>query len=368
MCPDSSRHGADADLRQPVPVVTLFGVSPDQQYAGMRMQLKFPGWEQSGSSGSSGSGGAGSKPGIREAVGSISKSSRRRLREAVWSVQPALLPRKGADGLWMRPASFITLTYPIEDLPRHVADPRIHKEHLRCFWQAFNRAYPGSWAVWVLEFQRNGNAHFHVLVRWGSRAGTWFDVRRWVADTWSGIIADGRQGDDDGEIRAKNRRVGTAVDALITGEALAKYISKAGGKGRRAVPVGVAVAGEMAKWSQKHVRIEGQGRWWGLLNRAEFKKSVVVLEVELPRAVGWKLWAAMRDDWRVYFTGRGLVVGDGEDADIRHLPRWLTAERCDLALREIDGQAALWSSPMVDVNTGEEHELMAADLGDAASA
>ena len=250
----------------------------------MRMQLRFPEWGESSrsrsSSGSSSSGsGPGSNPGIREAVGSISKSSRRRLREAVWSVQPALLPRLGPDGRWVRPASFVTLTYPLEDLPRHVADPRLHKRHLEVFWKAVSRAYPGSWAIWVLEFQKNGNAHFHLLVRWGERSGTWFNLRRWVADTWSAIAADGREGDDDGSIQAKNRKVGTAVDPLIMGEALAEYVTKAGAKGRPSVPVGVAVAGELAKRSQKHVRIEGQGRWWGILHRARaIDSSVSVLE------------------------------------------------------------------------------------------
>ena len=283
-------------------------------------------------------------------------------------MQPALLPRLGPGGRWLRPASFVTITYPAEDLPRHVADPRLHKRHLDAMWKSIARAYPGSWAVWVLEFQRNGNAHFHLLVRWGERSGTWFDVRRWVAETWSGIIADGREGDEDGEIRAKNQRVGTAVDPLITGGALARYVTKAGSKGHPAVPVGVAVAGELAKRSQKHVRIEGQGRWWGVLNRAGYQASVSILEVELPPAIGWRLWSAMRADWRRFFEGQGKTVGDGEDADVRHLPRWLTAERCDRALRELGESGALWSAPMVDVHTGEEWELTAADLGDAASA
>ena len=355
----------------------MYGASSDGLYAGIRMQLRFPGvgWESASSrssslsSSGSGSSGPGSSPGVREAVGSISRSSRRRLREAVWSVQPALLPRLGPGGRWLRPASFVTFTYPLEDLPRHVADPRLHKRHLDAMWKSITRAYPGSWAVWVLEFQRNGNAHFHLLVRWGERSGTWFDIRRWVAETWSGIIADGREGDEDGEIRAKNQRVGTAVDPLITGGALARYVTKAGSKGHPAVPVGVAVAGELAKRSQKHVRIEGQGRWWGVLNRSGYRAAVSVLEVYLPPATAWKLWAAIASDWRGCFERRGLVV-DAQDpeADVQHLPRWLPADRADRALLALGEPGALWGpdATVVDTKTGEE--LTAADLGDAASA
>ena len=269
------------------------------------------------------------------------------------------------DGRWVRPASFVTLTYPLEDLSRHVADPRLHKRHLTTMWKSIARAYPGSWALWVLEYQMNGSPHFHLLVRWGERSGTWFDTRRWVADVWSGIIADGREGDDDGTIRAKNQRVGTAVDPLITGSALAGYIAKAG-KGRPKVPIGVAVAGELAKRAQKSVRMEGQGRWWGKLHRAGFDAAAVRLEGQLPPATAWKLWAGMRADWKAFFERMGKVVGDGED-EIKYLPCWLTAERAERAMLELGIEGALWSSPLVDIATGEEWDV-AAELGNAMSA
>ena len=329
----------------------------------LRLELRRRSSISSGS-GSSGSDGSGGGRGIREAVGAISRASRRRLREAVWSVQPAMLPRLVHGGRWVRPASFVTLTYAAEDLPRHIEDPRLSKRHLDAFFKALSRAYPGSWAIWVLEFQANGNAHFHLVVCWGTRgarAETWFATRAWVASTWSAIVAVGREGDDDGTITAKNCRVGTAVDPLITGEALARYVTKAGSKKRPAVPVGVAVAGELAKRAQKHVRIQGQGRWWGVLNRKGYESAVSVVEVELPSKVAWRVWYAVREDWQRFYESQGKVVGNDEDADIKYLPRWLTAERATSVLRGLGESDALWSSPAVDVNTGESWDQLAPD-------
>ena len=276
-----------------------------------------------------------------------------------------MLPRL-VDGRWERPSSFVTLTYPLEDLPRHIGDARLHKRHLATFWKTVERAYPGSWAIWVLEHQKNGNPHFHLLVRWENRSRTWFDLRRWVASTWSAIVADGREGDDDGKVEEKNRRVGTAVDPLITGDALARYVSKAGKGQPPKVPIGVAAAGELAKRSQKSVRIAGQGRWWGVLHRAGYQASAVRLEVQLPPVMAWMLWTALSADWRAFFERQGKTVG-GEDADVPYLPRWLTAERAEQAMRELGIEGALWSGPLVDIATGEEWDV-AVELGEVMSA
>ena len=128
--------------------------------AGARMQLRFEEWPS-----------LAPPRGLRRPVGAITWTSRRALREAVWAVQPALLPRRKSARRWHRPASFLTLTYPLEDLQRHEADPRLVKRHLHQFWKRVDRAYPESWAVWVLEHQRNGNPHVH-LGRINFHAGT----------------------------------------------------------------------------------------------------------------------------------------------------------------------------------------------------
>ena len=51
-----------------------------------------------------------------------------------------------------------------------------------------------------------------------------------------------------------------------------------------------------------------------------------------------------------------------------HLPRWLSVDRFQRALLEADGQYALWTSPTIDVTTGEAVVLEDEDLGAARSA
>ena len=346
----------------------LFGVL-GHMVAGAKMQLQFDGY----------AGPAGThRRAPRAEVGAVSSPSRRRLREAVWSVQPALLPRRAGRGRWHRPASFVTLTYPIEDLPRHIADPRLHKIHLDVFWKALQRFAPDSWAVWVLEFQQNGSPHLHLVCRWhGVQSKNWMEVRVWCASTWAAIIAVGRDGDDDGLIRGKSKRAGTSVEPVVwrkvSGRGLAEYVAKAGTKASKAKgsegdhdqaqPVAVSVAAELAKRTQKNVRIVGQGRWWGICNRRGYAAACSVLDVELPKAIGFRLWRAIKADWREYFERSGA-----NPDDIEHLPTWLSADYFKRALRETQAEEVLWSSPRVDAKTGELIELTAEDLAGAASA
>ena len=339
-------------------VVTLFGVY-SRFFAGARMQQRLPGMSPAAS---------GSATGMkREAVGSLSSDSRRRLREAVWSVQPALLQRT-VDGRKVWPASFLTATYPAEDLVRHVEDPRLHKRHLHIFGKALQRFSPGSWFVWVLEHQGNGSLHFHFLVRWGVQPQRWPTCQSWLSETWSSIAADGREGDDDGAVREKSYRVGTNLKPVSMGRRLVEYVAKAGSKRSRDVLPAVAVgaAAELAKRSQKHMQIRGQGRWWGIGNRKGYLAARSVLEVYLPADVGLRLWQAMAEEWRTFYRRR-LDKSNDEIAAL-HLPRWLSVEHFQRALLEADGQYALWTSSAVDVTTGEQISLDDEDLGEARSA
>ena len=252
----------------------------------------------------------------------------------------------------MRPASFVTLTYPIEDLARHVAEPRLHKRHMQTFWKAVERTYPEVWALWVLEYQRNGNPHLHLLLHWGTRSGTWFDVRRWVASTWSAIVADGREAGDAAAVEEKHRRVGTAVDPLITGDALARYVTKAGNGRPPTIPIGVAAAGELAKRAQKSVRIPGQGRWWGVLGRARYQAASVRIEIQLPEKMSWRLLVGLCDHWKTFFEKQGKTTG-AADADVPYLPQWMTAMQAEAVMRKLDMEGCLWMRPGVDLATGE---------------
>ena len=338
-------------------VVTLYGVS-SRFFAGARMQERLPGLPAA----------SGSATGVKRSdVGSLSPDSRRRLREAVWSVQPSLLQRT-VSGRKVWPASFLTVTYPAEDLVRHVEDPRLHKRHLHVFGKALQRFSPGSWFVWVLEHQRNGNVHLHFLVHWGVQPQRWPSVQQWLSVTWSGIAAQDRDGDDDGAIGAKSYRVGTNLRPLSMGRRLVEYVAKAGSKRTRDEPPALAVgaAAELAKRSQKHMRISGQGRWWGIGNRRSYMDARKVLEVHLPADVGVRLWQAMADEWRSFYRRR--LGKSAEEIVTMNLPRWLSVEHFQRALREADGQRVLWTSPAVDATTGEVVDLDAEDLGDERSA
>lgn len=113
---------------------------------------------------------------------------------------------------------FVSLTYPA-DFPAP-DDHGVYKNHLRVMGQAMVREFgDGAAAVWKLEFQKRGAAHYHLLA-FGLGPDV-VKVRQWFARRWFEIVGS----DDD-----KHFRAGTQVDtARSVGGAmsyLCKYLAK----------------------------------------------------------------------------------------------------------------------------------------------
>lgn len=103
-------------------------------------------------------------------------------------------------------SSHICLTYH----HGYTGDPRQWHGHLHAFLHEVTRAYgqfEPEW-VWVLEAQKRGAPHFHLLVLWG-RAPHPIQLRNWVARTWHRIA------DPDS---LEHARAGTRVDAIPAGD------------------------------------------------------------------------------------------------------------------------------------------------------
>lgn len=177
----------------------------------------------------------------RGVIKGFSPASRKRLQ---------LLVRNTAD-MWK---GFVTLTYPVEDAPRDGVTCKRHI-HAFCAWLRRNEvAY-----VWILEFQRNGTAHYHFLVRGWVPRDVWVKngrkvkigtpgatlAERGLESAWFDIVGSGRE---------KHRMAGTRVEAVKNpdqvGIYMSKYVSKLVDKDgfqTKAVPTG----------------FERVGRYWG---------------------------------------------------------------------------------------------------------
>jgi len=137
-------------------------------------------------------------------------------------------------------AFMVTLTYPGNDCPEAIPAPedwKTYKGHLRKFGQNMKRRF-GAAAVWVLEFQRRGAPHYHLLV-FGIDAARLIELRRWIAKEWNRIV-----GGDAAHLKA-----GTQCDLARSPHGARNYLAK-----------------YMTKGDQS---LEGAevGRYWGKVNR-----------------------------------------------------------------------------------------------------
>lgn len=176
----------------------------------------------------------------------------------------------GSKGL----AVMVTLTYPSQWL---VVAPngRAAKRHLQLFRKRFERAYKRPiLGLWKTEFQRRGAVHFHIFCAAPSGLS---EFRRWVASTWSEIVAH-----PDPEERQKHLNAGTAVDlakgALMSDARLiAIYFSKHGSPGSSSKEYQNAVPEEWQKTGSV-------GRFWGYWGLRPLEVSANLSEQELIQA------------------------------------------------------------------------------------
>lgn len=130
----------------------------------------------------------------------------------------------------------ITLTYPLE--LRDVFDGRQIKRHLDNFFKALKRFYGANTCyVWVLEFQKNNNPHFHILTNIVESDLNMF--RNWVSETWFRIV---------GSNLVKHLKAGTNCELIRDNSKVAIYMSSYLKK---------------AEQKQVPVNFHNVGRFWG---------------------------------------------------------------------------------------------------------
>ena len=149
--------------------------------------------------------------GRRGPVVGFSEASRRRARFVL----------RNAHARWQ---ALVTLTY-----PSAFPDGVQAKRHLNAFLTLLRKRYPGLAYFWVLEHQRRGAPHFHLLL----------SVRvpkRWLSQAWAQIV---RSGD------SRHVRAGTRVEAPRSQRGARRYLLKYLTKGQTA---------HLQGWT---------GRYWG---------------------------------------------------------------------------------------------------------
>ena len=296
----------------------------------------------------------------RGRIGGLSASSKKNLRELVYSLQPAVLSRLVNRRL-VRPASFVTLTWPEEDLPRNEEDPEWAKRCLKAWWKQVRRRYPEAWAVWVLEFQQNRNPHFHLIVFWGSpprSKADWQCLQGWLSESWASVCAAKRV-DPDGEVLAKHVRAGTnarPLDERITSAGLTEYLAKAGRDPRGDTADGAVR--ELTKPLQKEANpLRHQGRWWGTLNRKAVYEATAVHEFEYSPKEALALHRLIQAAWARW--------AEAVELDLEQLPSWRPAQRLEEELTRAGRRDLLpHGRSAIDDATGELFEAEASDAAD----
>ena len=211
-----------------------------------------------------------------------SAASKRRLRRTIWSVPWTT---------WSE-ASFVTLTYP-EQFP----DVRQAKRDLvNWFANAQRNVDSKAWAIWAREIQKRGAPHFHLIMSWRPFAHSGYrGLQHFLSCSWADTVGKGRQD-------PKHLKAGTNMKPVRDVKILGDYISKPGSKMVREIGKGIQ------RPDQKH------GRYWGVLNRKEFRKCQDVRSMNLARRASWKAWLEVQQEWEKMLN----VIGK----DVVHLPEW----------------------------------------------
>ena len=268
---------------------------------------------------------------------------RRRHREAIWAIEPSLLPRRMRDGRIWFPCSFLTLTLP----ERLWATPPARWKHwLDLWWAKVARRWPDAFGVWGLEFQHRGGPHFHILARWPSErdAAGWRRRQKWLSKSWAATVA-GR----GAPIPLDHLRAGTNLKPVVGPETIAEYLAKPGETEGKAPPrrlhVAHAAAAEAVKRTQKTAPVPRVGRWWGIVGRDEYARCKVVLEAELPAQTAARIAVALQVDWERWSERKGF--------EPKHWPKWASGEAVERIIAEAGANLELWAADWIDPATGE---------------
>ena len=246
-------------------------------------------------------------------------TSRRAFRYAVLAIEHLLMPQKRGKR-WHFTASFITLTYST----KHRPTPEKWKRDRDAWLKRLRRRYPDAVPIWVREYTKAGVVHFHLLVWWGVARYTesWKDRRAWISRSWAETITDGAK---DKEAYLASLKAGTNCRPVTSKGKLREYLGKGGGE--KAHP-GSSMVRELGKRAQKSAPVEGEGRWWGLGNRAAYNRAKRIYIVILTVRDAARLAVAIRKCWLEYLRRLGIVI----DPDTR-VPQWVAGRIADELLQ-----------------------------------
>lgn len=217
------------------------------------------------------------RPGLRGKIQDFTRAARRRLLDALNSINQGKLICKPL---------FVTLTYPAT----WPADPRVWKRHLDVFAKRLIKKYPTAAFFWKLEFQSRGAPHFHLLV-----FNVPYMAHKWVAENWWDVVGSG----DPLHLAA-----GTEVRRIRTWRGVlayaAKYMSKA-----VQLPLFIdSTTGEIME--------HNPGRFWGCVNRDQLPIDPVVM------VLTWQeFYRTRRAIWRYFQNGGRRVVSKGRFLGVR---------------------------------------------------
>jgi hypothetical protein len=158
--------------------------------------------------------------GRRGVIRGFSKASRRRLTDRLMRVPWRDVAQTDKHASQAR-AVLVTLTYPRE-FPQ---DARVYHRHLDNFHRSLSYVKQNRYgAIWRLEFQRRGAAHFHILFVFQEPV----DIARyrvWCRRTWYRVVASG-----DPQHRVHGADVRAVYEKRSSAGALMRYLIKYLGK------------------------------------------------------------------------------------------------------------------------------------------
>lgn len=138
----------------------------------------------------------------------------------------------------------LTLTYPGEVLG--VLDGKQSKKHLDRFLDVFQKRLGRIHYVWMLEFQGNGNPHYHVAFK--APLDVVFGLHEWISKAWARICRKILKNEEN---QRKHEKAGTQIAAIKSLGGCSNYFAS------------YMVGG--AKHEQKKVpeHFKNVGRFWG---------------------------------------------------------------------------------------------------------
>jgi hypothetical protein len=138
----------------------------------------------------------------------------------------------------------VTLTYPAA----FPTESYTYRQHFHNFSRRLVKTFPTSSAIWKLEFQDRGAAHYHLIV-----TGVPFLARGWLSRVWYQTVGSGDP---------RHLRAGTQVNRCKSARKACAYAAKYVAKVSDDVPA-------------FHV-----GRFWGVVGRSRLRQSCLQWPLE----------------------------------------------------------------------------------------